>query len=907
MMNTIYRVLTTLLFLLPLAVAPAFADVILPVDTAGDAGAGVQVVAGVNNFPVLSYAADDGLRLAFCVDRACAQPPLTRTLLNSGGLPSAVDVRADNVPVVAAVDGNAVQLVACADVTCDPAADGYVVRTVSGVGEVATYLALTISEGGNPLIAYYDANSDVLRSVACADSTCNPETPGYSTYILDDTANVGEFVRIATRPGGLPVMVYEDSTADTIKYIRCGDAACDPNHPDFLRQVVANSVGNDPWVSVAVGLDDRPVISYHNSTLGTLRLAVCADINCDPMAAGFSDVLVDNDGVAVGTQNSLRLSIADIPTIAYAVDGGLRLAECADATCDPLAEGFSITPIVAQNAVDPALLDFNGRPLVAYYHTLAGDLNIYAINTPPQLTVNEPVELSRGNTLTLTADDLFGTDPDNDLVIFTVETGPANGSIAPATQFTMTDIQSGSVQYTHSGDNTLIDAFTFSIGDGIETVGPFTFNITITPNELPVLVNNVPVEVASGEQVTLDSSVLQATDPDNSPLESLLFRVLTPPESGTLSLGDSFTQASIDAGELSYLHDGAGATMDSFMFDVTDGATVIGPFTFEITIGAALTGVTRIQPAADETLRTPLTAISWRAVEGIDWYALRISDVETAAIMAEGWVEATRICGTNGLCALIDDEPNLVFPRALPNGNYRLEFATYDTESDTASPYDAGTAFSIDSVPVFAPLLIAPAPRPVAPVRAVIWQHQLAASSYHLRVTDGNNRTIVDQWAYMTQVCQGTICEVDLPMLATGQYTVRLGAWGPSVPSLPFLTDATLPETVLTFTVEATPPAPITLTLPVNGDTVEPGVLPLQWPDDIHAQWYRVVIMNLGRGEVTAEWINGADICGGVTCTHEIQVNLGTVQMWVSAWGPGGAGTAGPTVTVNVVVDADAP
>ncbi len=52
-----------------------------------------------------------------------------------------------------------------------------------------------------------------------------------------------------------------------------------------------------------------------------------------------------------------------------------------------------------------------------------------------------------------------------------------------------------------------------------------------------------------------------------------------------LSLGNTFTQADIDAGLVSYTHDNSDTTSDRFQFTATDGnGGAIGPTDFAITI-----------------------------------------------------------------------------------------------------------------------------------------------------------------------------------------------------------------------------------------------------------------------------------------------------------------------------------
>ncbi|MFM6436862.1 MAG: Calx-beta domain-containing protein, partial [Microcystis panniformis] len=67
------------------------------------------------------------------------------------------------------------------------------------------------------------------------------------------------------------------------------------------------------------------------------------------------------------------------------------------------------------------------------------------------------------------------------------------------------------------------------------------------------------------------------------------------PTSKTLKLGDTFTQADIDNGLLTYQHNGSETTSDNFKFTVTDGTTTSSETAFNITINNVNEAPTAIQ------------------------------------------------------------------------------------------------------------------------------------------------------------------------------------------------------------------------------------------------------------------------------------------------------------------------
>ena len=84
--------------------------------------------------------------------------------------------------------------------------------------------------------------------------------------------------------------------------------------------------------------------------------------------------------------------------------------------------------------------------------------------------------------------------------------------------------------------------------------------------------------------------MLQTTDVDNTPAQ-LVYTVTAATGNGTLRLSgtalgvsDTFTQADIDGGLVTYDHDGSETTTDSFDFSVDDGQGTSTSGTFNITV-----------------------------------------------------------------------------------------------------------------------------------------------------------------------------------------------------------------------------------------------------------------------------------------------------------------------------------
>ena len=139
----------------------------------------------------------------------------------------------------------------------------------------------------------------------------------------------------------------------------------------------------------------------------------------------------------------------------------------------------------------------------------------------------------------------------------------------------------GSVTITHSegseGTDTLIDVETVQFSDKTVSIDPETGSIEIV-NEHPVLSGDGELTVESDGTATITGDDIMVTDAEDGAVD-ITYTLLDDPEFGSILLdgealaeGDTFSQADIDNGLLSYAQDEEedSATSDSFRFTAKD-------------------------------------------------------------------------------------------------------------------------------------------------------------------------------------------------------------------------------------------------------------------------------------------------------------------------------------------------
>ncbi len=235
------------------------------------------------------------------------------------------------------------------------------------------------------------------------------------------------------------------------------------------------------------------------------------------------------------------------------------------------------------------------------------------IDTPPifnTLDVTKPT--SQVDTLPTTTDNpeftvkWTGTDIGSALATYTIYVSDNGGNYTvwlnntELTEATYT----GTAGHTYSFYSVAVD------NTGNTEAAPTTADATIqiggAVNQPPQISVNTGLTLNEGANSAISNSLLAVTDPDNTS-DQLTFTISTIPTNGnlqrngvTLAVNNTFTQADINSGLLSYIHNGGETTSDSFSFTVADGAGGnINVTSFVITVNPVDDAPTVLNPITD--------------------------------------------------------------------------------------------------------------------------------------------------------------------------------------------------------------------------------------------------------------------------------------------------------------------
>jgi hypothetical protein len=235
------------------------------------------------------------------------------------------------------------------------------------------------------------------------------------------------------------------------------------------------------------------------------------------------------------------------------------------------------------------------------------------------------------------------TDPDGGPITYSLASLPSNGTASVSIN--------GSFTYTPTTNFNGADSFTVRAEDERRSYTNLTVSIgVISLNDPPAISSNQKATAQDGASITLTSSQLRATDPEG---DNIHYHLTAEPTNGMLTLngvpvgkGGQFSQEDINQGRVTYNHDSAGTTTDSFSFqledelgDVTPG-THIFSFTIEVVNSAPIAVSDNWNTDEDTSINTTLQGsdedgdtITYELVSGSSLGKIELLDNTTGTVL----------------------------------------------------------------------------------------------------------------------------------------------------------------------------------------------------------------------------------------------------------------------------------
>lgn len=157
-------------------------------------------------------------------------------------------------------------------------------------------------------------------------------------------------------------------------------------------------------------------------------------------------------------------------------------------------------------------------------------INVISVH-PPQIVVNEPLIVLKGQSKPITTNTFNIHDYDNpESVTIKIIDGPNQGELSIHDDelglYTLDELSKGLVMYTHNSSGLMLDLMSLQVSDGHNTVNSlFYVHIMEEEHSTPVLVRNQGAHVRAGQRVQISQQLLQASDIDSDD-ENLVYTLL---------------------------------------------------------------------------------------------------------------------------------------------------------------------------------------------------------------------------------------------------------------------------------------------------------------------------------------------------------------------------------------------
>ncbi len=212
------------------------------------------------------------------------------------------------------------------------------------------------------------------------------------------------------------------------------------------------------------------------------------------------------------------------------------------------------------------------------------NLTKIAVNDAPTIGLNLGSSVNQNSIVLIKNAVLRAADPDDSGIGLDFNiTGTVNGQVefvsnpnVAITSFTQDDIDNSRIAFRHSGPPTTA-SFDFTIADGGEHgagTASGTFSMSVDNiNDAPIISTNAAPTMNEGATLVLNTTMLDSFDPDD--FGTGLDWTASNLSNGIIQVNgvtqNTFTQADLDAGLVTFIHDDSETTVAGFDIQVADG------------------------------------------------------------------------------------------------------------------------------------------------------------------------------------------------------------------------------------------------------------------------------------------------------------------------------------------------
>ncbi len=289
-------------------------------------GTRLAIAIGTDGFLTIAYSdeANTDLKFIHCTSVNCSSRDSIITLDGSNiGIEVSLAIGTDGLPVLSYKGGSNLVFIHCTTKNCSSSSSSNLETDIIG----GNHMDMKIGSDGLPLIVYDGTNGD-LTVIHCTSVNCSASE---SNVFLTPERIFPDSVSLAIGTDGFPVMAYVKNSGTELKVVHCTSVNCSTRDTSLVLDNIANLNAEEP--SITIGTDNFPVIAYYHDGLFSkdLRFIHCTKIDC---SSNDSPITIDTTG-EVGIEPSVAIGVDDFPVISYrdTPNLDLKVAHCSDSKC----------------------------------------------------------------------------------------------------------------------------------------------------------------------------------------------------------------------------------------------------------------------------------------------------------------------------------------------------------------------------------------------------------------------------------------------------------------------------------------------------------------------------------------------------------------------------------------------
>jgi len=290
-------------------------------------GTHLAIAIGTDGFLTIAYSdgTNTDLKFIHCTSVNCSSRESITTLDGSNiGIEVSLAIGTDGLPVLSYKGGSNLVFIHCTTKNCSARSSSNLDTDITGTNHMDMKIG---KSDGFPLIVYDGTNFD-LTVIHCTSVNCSASE---SNVFLSPERIFPASVSLAIGTDGFPVMVYTKDVGIELKVVHCTSVNCSTRDTSLVLDNIANLFADE--LSITIGTDNFPVIAYADIGLFSkdLKFIHCTKIDC---SSNDSPITIDTTG-QVGEEPSVAIGVDDFPVISYrdTTNLDLKVAHCSDSKC----------------------------------------------------------------------------------------------------------------------------------------------------------------------------------------------------------------------------------------------------------------------------------------------------------------------------------------------------------------------------------------------------------------------------------------------------------------------------------------------------------------------------------------------------------------------------------------------